>query len=95
MADFTIVIPLSLFILSKPSFILVSLKICSVMCLSYSLIPNFYVVCRELTEYMLWFLNKSHAFYWGMHLQNSDSLLVTDVHIMLRMRLEIRNVEQK
>jgi hypothetical protein len=51
------------------------LKICCVMCLSYSLIPTFCVVYRELSEYNLLFLNKSRTFYWGMHLQNSDSLL--------------------
>lgn len=37
--------------------------------------PNFYVVCRELSEFILWFLNKSRSFYWGMHLQSSESLL--------------------
>jgi len=80
MADFTIVIPL-LCILSKPSFILVSWKICSVMCLSYSLVPDFYN--RELKVYILWFLNKGHTFYWDMHLQNSEILSVTDKRIML------------
>lgn len=43
--------------------------------MSYIRIPNFYVVYRELSEYILWFLNKTHTFYWGMHLQNNDSLL--------------------